>query len=137
MALLFAFLISAALTRAASLPIDDADIASRLVGTWINDPSDKSEPESTVTYNSDGTGVEVIHLPGQSGSGTVRVTTRWSIKNQILTLKSTESSDPQKIPVGIELKDRIISISDEKFVFETYDGYGGHIGKQSVRLRKK
>jgi len=67
----------------------------------------------------------------------VWVTTAWNLRDGILTIKSTASSDPAKIPVGVELKDRIVSISEESFTFERYDGYGQTNGKRETRVRKK
>ena len=73
----------------------------------------------------------------QPESTSVRITTQWFIKDRILTLKSVTSSDPQRVPVGLELKDRIVSISEDRFVFEAYEGYGDTKGKQEVKVRRK
>jgi hypothetical protein len=130
-------LVTTVAAYSATPPADDAELARRLVGTWITDPADKSPAVSTVTYNSDGTGSELVRLREQPESASVRVTTRWSIKEGILTLKSVASSDPEKIPVGLELKDRIISISADRFEFEAYAGYGDGKGTRGVKVRKK
>ena len=52
-------------------------------------------------------------------------------------MKSISSSDPQRVPVGTELKDRIISISEDRFVLEDYEGYGDGKERQEVKVRKK
>lgn len=122
---------------AATAQSDDAALARRLVGTWVTDPASESQGLSTATYNADGTGTESVRLRDQPESAAVRLTTRWSIKDGILTLKSLTSSDPQKVPVGLELKDRIISITAERFVFEAHAGYGKGNGKRDVKLRKR
>lgn len=115
----------------------DAELARLLVGTWITNPDDKSQVVSTITYKSDGTGTESVRLRDQPESTSIVVTTRWSIKDDILSLKSVTSSDPQRIPVGIELKDRIISISENRFVFEAFEGYDKAIkGTQGTQVRK-
>src|SRR5579859_239135 len=125
------------LANAASITLEDKELAKRLVGTWITDPGEPGPTVSTVTYNADGTGSEVVRLREQSESAGVRVTTIWSITNGVLCIKSIASTDPQRIPVGINLKDRIISISANKFVFEAFDGYGDSNGKRSTKIRKK
>jgi len=76
-------------------------------------------------------------LRDQPESTSVIITTRWSIKDGILCLKSISSSDPQRVPVGTELKDRIISISEDRFVLEDYEGYGDGKERQEVKVRKK
>ncbi len=92
---------------------------------------------STATYKSDGTGTELVWPRGEPQSAGVRVTTRWSITNAVPYITSTASSDPQRIPVGINLKDQIISVSADKFVFEALDGYGETTGKRATKIKKK
>jgi hypothetical protein len=130
-------LVSALFAVAATAPSGDAELKRRLVGTWVTDPADRGHFVSTVTYNADGTGSESVRMRDQPESTAVRLSTHWSIKDGILTLKSLTSSDPERIPIGLELKDRIISISEERFVFEAYEGYGDAKGKQEVKVRKK
>lgn len=128
-------LVGALFACAAKAPFDDAALTRQLVGTWTNDPAQAGPVVSTTTYNLDGTGVETVRLSSQPESDGVRVTTEWSVKDGVLILKSVASSDPQRIPAGIELKDRILSISNDRFVFETCDGYGGNKGRQGVKVR--
>jgi len=119
------------------MALDDKELAKRLVGTWTTDPAELGPIVSTATYKADGTGTELVRPRDQPESAGVRVTTTWSITNGILRIKSIASSDPQRIPVGIDLKDRIISISADKFVFEALGGYGETNEKRSTKLRKK
>lgn len=130
-------LLATSLLGAATMTLDDKDLAKRLVGTWMTDPAAAEPMVSTATYKADGTGSELVRPRGESESVAVRVTTRWAITNSVLHITSTASSDPQKIPVGIKLQDRIISISADRFVFEALDGYGESKGKRSTKLRKK
>lgn len=116
---------------------DDADLTRRLVGTWIDAPASKAPLVSTVTYNADGSSTASIWERGQPESTGVQITVHWSIKDSILSLKSVTSSDPKRVPVGVELKDRIVSISEDRFVFETFEGYGENNGKQDTKIRKK
>ena len=117
---------------------DDAVSTRQLIGTWVSDPASTRNPFVTiVTYNTDGTGAESLHLRDQPESTSIRLTTRWSVKDSVLSLRSITSSDPQKIPVGLELKDHIISLTEDKFVFEAEEGYGSGKGTQESRVRQK
>ena len=118
-------------------PSEDAELARRLVGVWVSDPAEPRPLDSIVTLNADGTGTEVAYERGKPPNSGVTVTTRWSIKDRILSVRSITSSDPQRIPPGIQLMDRIISISDEKFVWEAGAGYGTAGGTRHTSLRKK
>ena len=131
------FFLTIAIASAATMMLDDKEIAKRLIGTWSTDPSDLGPITATVTYKANGTGTQVIRPRGEPETASVRVTTRWSITNAVLHMTSTASSDPQRIPVGINLKDRIISISADKFECEPLDGYGETNGKRETRIRKK
>jgi hypothetical protein len=48
-----------------------------------------------------------------------------------------KSSDTGKIPVGIELRDRIVSVSADQFVFEPEGGYGEMEKQRHTRVRVK
>ncbi len=115
-------------------PSDDTELTRNIVGSWETDPPDKNQTASTSTYNADDTGSEIVRLP----DGTyVLVTTHWSIKKGILTLKNDTSTDTKLIPIGIVLKDRIVEISETRFVYESYEGYGKAKGKRETKVRKK
>ncbi len=116
---------------------DDASLTHRLIGTWVSGPADKGPFAATVTYNTNGTGLGVLQSAGDSTNVEVRVEIQWSITNGILTIKCLRWTDP-RLPTGKVLKDRIISISEDKFVYETYEGYSaGATGQRRVRVRKK
>jgi hypothetical protein len=118
-------------------PTSDEEISHRLLGVWVTDPAADSPFVTTVTYRKDGTGTEIVSPRSEKESSGVRVVTAWTVRDGILTIKSTGSSDPARIPVGVELKDRIISLSEESFTFEAADGYGQTNGKRETRVRKK
>jgi hypothetical protein len=90
-----------------------------------------------VTYYTDGRGIELVWPAGQPESTAIRVETRWSVTNGVLVVRSLKSSDPQKIPVGIELRDRIVSVSSDQFLFEPEGGYGDMEKKRQTRIRAK
>ena len=128
--------LSTVVVAAVAPSMSDQEVSRRLLGTWASDPAADSFFVTTVTYKEDGTGTEIVFPRGETESAGVKVTTSWFVREGILTIKSTASSDPSKIPVGVEIKDRIISISDGSFTFEAYDGYGSATGKRETRVRK-
>src|ERR1041384_5818392 len=99
------FFLTITVASAATMTLDDKELAKRLVGTWSTDPSEPSPNTGTVTYKADGAGTQIIRPRGKPETEIVRVTTRWSITNAVLHMTSTASSDPLRIPVGIHLKD--------------------------------
>lgn len=117
------------------MQFSDAQLAEQLVGTWITQPSD-GDVVSTVTYHADGTAVEVVAFGNQPERDPVEVGMKWEVKENVLTFKSVSSSNPNIVPVGFELKDRILSISDDRFTFEAFQGYGIGDGEQGVKVRK-
>lgn len=134
---LIGFLFTAICVQAATAVKSDAELSRLLVGTWVPAQPEKHEVLSTATYNADGTGTEVLSLRKQPDVELVRVTTHWSITNGFLVLKSVGSSNPSKIPIGVELKDRIITLTDDRLVYEAYEGYGEKNGTREERIRKK
>jgi hypothetical protein len=114
----------------------DADISKALIGTWLDSPSDQQPLHGRVTYFEDGHSVEFVWPAGQPESTAVRIESRWSVTNSILTLTCVKSSSTQAPPIGAVIKDRVISISADKFVFEQADGYGDMEKKSHVRIRQ-
>ena len=108
----------------------DADITKALIGTWSDAKSENDLLHTKATYYANGLGVEFVWPKGQAASKAIRIESTWGVTNGILVLKSIKSSNPQIVPEGIELKDRIISISSDQFVFEPV-GYANGKGKQT------
>ena len=114
------------------------ELAKRLVGTWVSDPASEEAGRSTseATYREDGTGEDVIRVGDGADAKVVKLTTRWKVEGGKLCLEAVTSSDAEVIPVGLMLKDVVISISDERLVLESYEGYGERKGVRSVRVRR-
>ena len=115
----------------------DAEISKALVGTWIDAPTEQEPMHARVTYFADGHGVQLVWPAGQPESAAIRIECTWSVTNSILILTSVKSSNTQVVPIGIVIKDRIVSISADQFVFEPAEGYGDIEQKRHVRIRKK
>ncbi|MDE3100420.1 MAG: hypothetical protein KGJ88_13200 [Verrucomicrobiota bacterium] len=115
----------------------DVDISKALLGTWIDAPSEQEPMHGRVTYFADGHSVELVWPVSQPQSTAIRIETQWMVTNSILILTSVKSSNTQVVPVGVVIKDRIISISADKFVFVPAEGYGDIEKKSHVRIREK
>ena len=115
----------------------DAEISKALIGTWVDGTAEREPMHGRVTYFADGHSVEYVWPAGQTESSAVRIETRWSVTNSVLILTSVKSSNTKIVPVGVVIKDRILSISAEKFVFEPAEGYGETERKSHVRVRQK
>ena len=131
------FIFLAVLAHGAMKTQSDADISAALVGTWIPAPSEQTTMHGRVTYYADGHCVEFVWPASQPESTAIRIEGRWFVTNSILVLTSVKSSNPQIVPIGVELRDHIVSISSDQFVFEPADGYGNIEKKGHVRIREK
>jgi hypothetical protein len=99
--------------------------------------SEQTAMHAKATYNVDGHGVELLWPVGQPESTALRIETRWSVTNHVMVVIGVKSSDPGKVPVGMELKDRILSITSDQYVFEPESGYGDMEKKRQTRIRVK
>ena len=117
------------------MEINDRELAERLVGTWTTYPADNADVVSTATYSPDGTGTEVVQMRSRPGSEDIRIDIQWSIKDSVLSMKSVASSAPQFVPVGMKLNDRILSLTEDKFISQAGMEYGIGEGEQIVKVR--
>ena len=97
---------------------DDAEITRRLVGTWISEPKDGLDSDGASTYNADGSGSEFFNMMINGEAERVDITTKWSIENGMLNLLCLSSTQPNVVPAGMKLQNKIVSISDDKYEFE-------------------
>jgi hypothetical protein len=125
------------LSQCSATTQSDADIASALVGTWMPPLSEQTTMHGKATYYRDGHGIELLWPVGQPESTAVRIETRWSVTNRVLIVACVKSSDPGRVPVGVELKDRILSVTADEYVFEPESGYGDMEKKRHTRIRTK
>jgi hypothetical protein len=116
----------------------DSVLARRLVGIWVTDPAAQDQFEAVVTLKADGTGREVVYVRGQPEESGVVVTLRWNVRKGIVTYESVASTDADSVPVGMTLKDRIISLTANRFEYETLEGYYEEdTGIRAVHIRRK
>lgn len=119
-----------------AMELDDKQLAECLLGTWVSDPASNSSPASTTTYNSDGTGTEVLHWEDNPDREDVEIRTAWSVRDGILHIESVASSKPNLVPNGLKLSDRIESATTDRLVFVTHGGYEPNWEEKRVMIRK-
>jgi len=110
--------------KAASRAADE-ELSRRLVGTWTGTFQLKTLSMSlTATYRANGT----YHGEGtlREGDGPerdVRDSGTWRIENKKITEKTTESNDPELLPVGDTSTSDILTLTEAEFVFRTKTGH--------------
>jgi hypothetical protein len=134
--LLTLFLLTAMTVCAEQSGIKDAELKKQLLGTWVTATDDKVSDSTTSTYYADGTGEEVVHVGKGADMRIVRLTTRWSVRDGKLCLDSVTSSNRTIVPVGLRLKDIIVSVSNDRLVLEAFEGYGSAKGTRTTRVRQ-
>jgi len=134
---IIAFVFTAALAYAVTPRSDDASLTRNLVGSWQTDPAEGTSYSSVATYKADGSALELIWKTDEIEGSRMRVTSQWSISDGVLVLRCVDSSDPSLIPIGLEIRDRIISMTDDRLVFEALDRQGQSDGQRHTKLRKK
>lgn len=117
------------------MEMDDKQLAERLIGTWVTSPLGDPDMVSTATYNADGSGTEVVQLRRGEHEHHIRIDLYWSVADGVLTTRSIGSSDPARVPVGLQLKDHILFLSDDNFVSRSGAEYGIGEGEQIVKVR--
>ena len=86
---------------------------ARIIGTWVLDDGPLSLYYMEKTYAADGTATGFV-LNRQTGNR-IDFASRWEIKDSYLTGEVTSSSDPA-MPVGGEYLNKILKMSDKRFV---------------------
>jgi hypothetical protein len=112
----------------------DAELAKLMLGSWTPDPKARPEIDAITTYRADGTVTENVWTRGQQPSTGLKAKAGWSVKNGCILFRIIESNDPN-MPVGLELKQRILSLTDDRLDYELMDGYGADVGDRSTDLR--
>lgn len=123
-----ALLLTLALTlspacSAADANTDDAALSALLVGTWINPPDspDYERIPSRETFLADGTYTYFEYKDMACRKLSERITVRWTLRDGILTSILSD---------GAILKDKIVSLTQEKIVLRSLDD-----GRSYFRIR--
>lgn len=111
----FAILLGAFLASCQeSLPArTDAEMAAKIVGTWIAD-ADGMLAYMEKTYRPDGTSEGF--LLDETAGRRVAFTSSWKINNGYLNGEVLTSTDPEGLPVGAKYSDKIVKVTNKRFV---------------------
>lgn len=91
----------------------DAEMKSRIIGTWVLDDGPFSLYYMEKTYSSDGTSSGFI-VNRQTGKR-IEFTSRWEIKNGYLSGEVSGASDPALV-VGGSYLNKIVKMTDKRFI---------------------
>lgn len=94
----------------------DGELAAKLIGTWrFHDPDSSSD----TTFSKDGTARGTIEYYDEQGNSTFQVDfiSEWKVENGQLVARIVESNKPDRLPIGAQSSDTILSVSDYRFVF--------------------
>lgn len=108
---------------AANADTDDAALSALLVGTWINPPDspDYERIPSRETFRADGSYTYFEYKDMACRKLSERITVRWTLRDGVLTSILSD---------GAILKDKIISLTQEKIVLRSLDD-----GRSYFRIR--
>ncbi|MBA5639192.1 lipocalin family protein [Duganella sp. LX20W] len=122
-ALLTAALALSPACSAADAGTDDAALSALLVGTWINPPDspDFERIPSRETFLANGTYTYFEYKDMACRKLAERITVRWTLRDGILTSILSD---------GAILKDKIVSLTQEKIVLRSLDD-----GRSYFRIR--
>jgi hypothetical protein len=109
--LLLAFGVSAC--REETSAQTDAEMKTRIIGTWVLDDGPFSLYYMEKTYVADGTSTGFL-LNRQTGKR-IEFTSRWEIKNGYLTGEVSSTSDPALL-VGGNYLNKIVKMTDKRFI---------------------
>jgi hypothetical protein len=91
----------------------DAEMKSRIIGTWVLDDGPFSLYYMEKTYSPDGTSSGFI-VNRQTGKR-IEFTSRWEIQNGHLSGEVSEASDPALV-VGGSYLNKIVKMTDKRFI---------------------
>ena len=102
----------------------DRELTEKIVGMWWNRTSNGHiAVESTENFGKDGILITKgdVYANGQLVEQ-YEFKSTWKIENGNALVEVLESTNIKTIPVGLKISDRIISVDDEKYVYEAEDG---------------
>jgi hypothetical protein len=100
----------------------DIAVTRLLVGNWDFRSASPTVKEGTFTFRADGTFSShgLFHVGVRESRIDAEGT--WQVKNGVLTEKLTQSNDPTTIHIGQITRDKVLSITNKKVLFETEEG---------------
>lgn len=102
----------------------DQVLFDKIVGVWWSRVSNGDiAVEATEDCRADGT---IITNGDVYSNGVLveqyQIKSNWKIENGYSLVEVTESTNPRVVAVGTKITDRIVSVDDKEFVYQTADG---------------
>ena len=118
------FLLFALLATPTIAAQGDLELSNNIVGKWWNRISNSHiASEATEDFRADGT---LITKGDVYANGTLVdqyiIKSTWKIKDGYSLVEVVESSNPNTIPIGLKISDKVVSIDEKEFVYEAADG---------------
>ena len=126
-ALLLALSVTAC--REETSAVTDAEMKARIIGTWVTDDGPFSLFYMEKTYSPDGTAAGF--LLNRQTRKRINFTSRWEIRNGDFNGVVFTSSNPKALPVGGAYWNKIIKLTDNRWVM-IQDG----TGRVTIKHRK-
>ena len=102
---------------------------ARIVGTWVLDDGPLSLYYMEKTYSSDGSSAGFTL--NRQNRKRIDFTSTWEIKDGNLTGSVVTSSDPTAMPIGASYANKIVKLTDKRFVMIQYG-----TGRVTIKHRK-
>jgi hypothetical protein len=106
-------------------PLSDAEISDRIVGIWkVNEtaPSGVSSSGTVSIFRDGSVACDVKYVRGERNL-VMNYTASWQVENGILIEAIKTTSNSNLLAVGFVTRDKVLSLDDQKFVFETETGH--------------
>lgn len=107
----------------------DAEMAARIVGTWVLDDGPLSLYYMEKTYSPDGMSAGFL-LNRQTGKR-IAFSGRWQIKNGYFSGEVLTSTDPKALPLGGAYWNQMVKITDKEWIMVQQD-----TGRVTIKHRK-
>ena len=106
-------------------PLTDAEISNKIVGVWkVNEtaPSGVSSSGTVSVFKDGSVTCDVKYVRGPRDL-LMNYTASWQVENGFLIEAIKTTSNSNLLAVGFVTRDKVLSLDDQKFVFETETGH--------------
>jgi len=105
-------------------PLSDSSISERIVGTWkVNETSPNGVSSSgTFSILRDGSVTCAARYVRGEHDLIMNYTASWQVENGFLVEAIKKTSNSNLLAVGFVTRDKVLSLDDQRFIFETETG---------------
>ena len=107
----------------------DAEMAARIIGTWVLDDGPLSLYYMEKTYSADGTSAGF--LLNRQTSKRIVFSGRWQIRNGYFSGEVLTSTDPKALPLGGAYWNQMVKVTDKQWIMVQQD-----TGRVTIKYRK-